>query len=595
MIYFLASIPRSGSTLLASLLGQRDDTYVSPTSNLGEILGAVVQAFESNPATKAGECSKDELFRTLKGVIDAKYADIDEPIIFDKGRMWPSPAIMETMSKVTNEPIKIVATVRPMAECIASFFLIDNGKDINSWLKKSQLFQHLLWGYELLKSGYEKNPEQFCLVEYENLCKDPQTELNRISDFIGVEHIIYSDTIEQVKENDNAWGVKDLHKLAPTIENQHINAREILGDEVYEQYQGGEFWNDKPEPVRGNKPLDLALEAGLHGNFEKGWEILKHEEALTPNNNRVAFNLGWYEMMRGNLNKGHRYLDRGRFENVFGTPDITFHKPLWNGQRNCKVLFEMEGGFGDQFHAIRFVKNLVNDYGCEVVVGGCMTLAPIMRQIEGVTAIVAHEGSKYVDFDYWIPSMSAVVSLGLEYSDLSGEPYIPRLCDSERKIGVKWSGNPMFEHEQYRFFPSELMFNTVNAEDCLCLQKDDGETDGSISAPDWMEQPSLETWSDTQMAVSRCELVITSCTGVAHLAAAMGIETWVIVPILPYYLWAKPGCKTEHYDSITLYRQEKYGCWKAPFKQIKRDLISRRVKSWGKLSVGETTQSFIEA
>ena len=53
---------------------------------------------------------------------------------------------------------------------------------------------------------------------------------------------------------------------------------------------------------------------------------------------------------------------------------------------------------------------------------------------------------------------------------------------------------------------------------------------------------------------------------------AMGIETWIVVPILPYYLWALPGDKTPHYDSVTLYRQEKYGCWEAPFKKIKQDL-----------------------
>jgi hypothetical protein len=157
----------------------------------------------------------------------------------------------------------------------------------------------------------------------------------------------------------------------------------------------------------------------------------------------------------------------------------------------------------------------------------------------------------------------------------------------------------MFEHEQHRLFPSELMFNTVNDEDCLCLQKEEGsqhgETDGLVPAPEWMEKPSLETWSDTQKAVSRCDLVITSCTGVAHLAGAMGVETWIVVPILPYYLWALPGNKTPHYDSVTLYRQEKYGCWEAPFKQIKRDLIARRINKWPKAAAGGTTEQFIEA
>jgi len=594
IIYYLSSIPRSGSTLLASLLSQRDDVYVSPTSNLGETLGAVVNAFEISPSTKAGECSKEELHRTLKGVVDAKYFDRKESVIFDKGREWPEPQIIETMGKAMGEPVKIVATVRPIAECLASFYQIDKSDlPIKEWIKTSQLYSHLMTAYNALKNGYEKYPEQFCLIEYDNLCNKTQVELDRAADFIGIPRVVFHPDIKQVTENDNPWGVKDLHTLGSTIKKTEQDTRQILGDTLFELYQGGEFWNKKPEPIRVKKPIDLALEAGIHGKFSKGYDILKKEQSLRPEDNRIAFNLGWYELMRGNLQKGHRLLDHGRFENAFGIPDIGFNKPPWNEQRNVKVLMVMEGGFGDQFHAIRFVRNLVQDYGCQVIIGCDISLAPIMRQIEGVTAIVAHEGSGYMDFDYWLPSMSAVVPLELEYSDLDGSSYIPRLCDSEGKVGVRWSGNPMFEHEQHRLFSSQLMFNTVKDENCLCLQKGDAETDEPV--PNWMEKPCLDTWLDTQKAISRCELVITSCTAVAHLAGAMGIETWIVVPILPYYLWALHGNKTPYYDSVTLYRQEKYGCWEAPFRKIKQDLISRRVASWGKLSMGETTRSFIEA
>jgi len=581
MIYFLASMPRSGSTLLASLLGQRKDTYVSPTSNLGEMMGGVVQSWEQNPATKAGECSKDELYRTLNGLMIAKYADRDEPIIFDKGRGWPEPTIMTTMEKVTGGPIKIIATVRPIAECIASFYEIDKSKlAVKQWIKTSELFTHLMMSYYFLNDGYEKYPDQFCLVDYDDLVNHTQRELDRVCDFVGIDRFIYSNSIEQVEENDNAWNIKDLHKLESKIEPNKNNAREILGDTVFEYYQGGEFWNDKPDPVKGNKPLDLSLEAGLLGKFDKAYDILKREEQINPEDNRVGFNLGWYEMRRGNYHKGHKLLVRGREEEVFGNKHIGTKQPCWDGQRGVNVLIEMEGGFGDQIHAIRYAKK-VRDYGNNVVISGCMPLAPIFRQIEGVTAIVQHEAALGVYHDYWLPAMSASVPFEEEYSDLDGSAYIPRLCKSERKVGVKWAGNPEFEHEQHRFFPSELMFDAVNDEDCISLQYvpiQTCERGHGDPAPEWMEKPSLETWLDTQMAISRCDLVITSCTGVAHLAGAMGIETWILVPILPYYLWALPGNKTPHYDSVTLYRQVKARNWDAPFKQIKKDLIQRRAK-----------------
>jgi hypothetical protein len=59
---------------------------------------------------------------------------------------------------------------------------------------------------------------------------------------------------------------------------------------------------------------------------------------------------------------------------------------------------------------------------------------------------------------------------------------------------------------------------------------------------------------------------------VSHIAAAMGIETWVITPIMPYFLYSLDGDKTPYYDSMRLFRQEVFGDWSAPFDQIKARL-----------------------
>jgi hypothetical protein len=324
------------------------------------------------------------------------------------------------------------------------------------------------------------------------------------------------------------------------------------------------------------KLLDKTLELSLHGDFRRSYVLLKELEENNQSDNRIAFNLGWYEIHKGNLLEGHKYLSRGRNENVFGNRHIGSCKPIWDGQRGVNVLMEMEGGLGDQIHAVRYAKDVAS-YGNRVVLSGCQNLVDLMIDCEGVSAFVQHEAALGTYHDYWLPSMDAPIPLGLEWKDVSGEPYIRRTGKSEGKVGVKWSGNPMFEHEQHRLFPSEIMFDAVRDLDCISLQKEDGETDGNTPTPDWMEKPSLETWADTRRQLSRCDLVITSCTAVAHLAGAMGIQTWIVVPILPYYLWALPGHKTPHYDSVTLFRQEQYGDWEAPFKEIKKKLQEREL------------------
>jgi hypothetical protein len=62
------------------------------------------------------------------------------------------------------------------------------------------------------------------------------------------------------------------------------------------------------------------------------------------------------------------------------------------------------------------------------------------------------------------------------------------------------------------------------------------------------------------------------------LAAAMGVETWVVTPIMPYFLYALDGEKTPYYDSMKLIRQEVYGDWVAPFDKIKERLNNNKNK-----------------
>jgi predicted esterase len=52
----------------------------------------------------------------------------------------------------------------------------------------------------------------------------------------------------------------------------------------------------------------------------------------------------------------------------------------------------------------------------------------------------------------------------------------------------------------------------------------------------------------------------------------MGIPTWIVTPIMPYYTWAVPGSTSRWYDSVRLFRQTKYGEWDVPFQEIREEL-----------------------
>ena len=566
---FLASMPRSGSTLLTSLLNQRLDTYASNTSNLCDMICTFDQLFKTNLAspkvTQTDGLSNKDCIEVLK---HKRYANIDSPIIFDKGRGWANFEIIEIMSKLQDD-IKIVATVRPMNECLASLVKIvkpDNTVKFSTELINNVATLQLFDSYNDLKYSYEKYPDKFLLIEYSDLVSKTQEQMDRISDFIGVEKFTHDlNNIPRSTEIDTIWGIEDLHKVRSQISKQEYSPKELLGEDLWEKYSGGEFWNDKPEPVKKLGLLDIQLEAGIHGDFEKGWEIAQQLEKETPTCHRAAFNRGWYLLRQGKLLEGHNLLDHGRIEDSFGNKHIGSSRPIWKKGNEGVVLLNMEGGFGDQIKSYRFAFDL-QELGNRVILSCSSELAELFAEN---FPVVEHKVACGVYHDYWLPSMSSIVGLEYEYEDLKGTPYIKRTADPVKgRIGVRWSGNPKFEHEQHRFFPADYMFDVVRGYDCVSLQRD---KDAELR-PMWMPQANVDDWQATRKSISQCELVITSCTSVAHLSAAMGINTWVVVPVLPYYVWAWPGNKSPYYDSVTLYRQKKYGDWSHPFINIKEEL-----------------------
>ena len=319
-------------------------------------------------------------------------------------------------------------------------------------------------------------------------------------------------------------------------------------------------------------PLDRALECSINGLADMGEDILRNQP---QDDTRVLFNLGWHEMRHGNLKKGFEYLNYGRYINVFGLPAV--NGKIWKDEslEGKTLLFRCEGGYGDQILNFRFAKRF-EQMGARVLISCAPELKELFSRhgficIDNETVVGAH-------YDYWIPAMSAAYILEMEYENLDGSPYIfpnkvNKLFSKEKslKVGIRWSGNPKFEDEQHRRFNPELLINLYDVPNTTfySLQRDENVIDGLPFAD---MQDKMKSWDDTANIISGLDLVITSCTSIAHLSGAMGIPTWIVTPIMPYYTWAVPGEKSDWYDSVRLFRQEKYGEWDSPFQNIRIEL-----------------------
>ena len=575
-LHFLSGIPRSGSTVLAAILNQNPMTHVSTTSGLVHALDGLANTWHSAGLLNENDPQRTKLAQTMRGAIDAFYEDTDKPVVIDKSRGWPIGQIMGAMTQVLDRQPKIIATVRSVPDCAASFIRIAKPTDLDEFMATGQLMDHLKAAYISLQNGYEYAPENFLFVEYEDILAEPKAQLARIHEFLGLPEFEYDfnniDGSTVAEDDENLHGTIGMHEVKPVLAPQHKQDPRELLKHHYAQFCQPEFWLDRPRTVPELHDLDLQLAASTMGDFAEGWRLVQKLEAEEPTNHRAAYNRGWYYLRQGLIQKGYQSMDRGRIVGVFGNSRPDVPTPMWDGKSKGTVMLYLEGGLGDQIHQIRYAK-LIAEKGCKVVVSCTGPLASLFQGVEGVSAVVQHEATFGIYHDFWVAGMSAIVPLGLELKDISGSPYLEKptsIKGRKKRIGLRWQGNSKFEAEHHKKFPYELMFDAIKDVDAefISLQRDEG----TEACPSWVKQVPLNTWEDTRQAAASCDLVISACTSVSHLAAAMGVETWVVTPIMPYFLYALDGEKTPYYDSMKMIRQEVYGDWVAPFDKIKERL-----------------------
>ena len=576
----MSGVPRSGSTVLAAILNQNKQAHVSTTSGLVFALDALANVWHSQALLGENDKERTRLSQTMCAVIEAFYEDVEEPVIIDKGRGWPIPTIMQAMSQVIGEKPKIIATVRSIPDCMASFVRVAKPDDLDEFIYSGVLSTHLKAAYISLQTGYEFAPECFCLVEYDDLIADPKSQLDRIHAFLELPDFEYDFTAidgSSVQEDDEEMhGYEGMHDIQPVLAKQHNEDPKDVLKQHYATFCQPEFWLDKPRTTPELHDLDLQLAASQMGNFTEGWELAKKIEKDEPNNHRAAFNRGWYLLRQGEIQEGYQLMDRGRIAGVFGNSPPNSPASPWDGKSKGVVLLNLEGGLGDQIHQVRYAKHIAAR-GCKVVVACSGPLVTLFTDVEGVSAVVQHDCCQGVYHDFYVQGMSAVVPLGFELEDLTGEAYItkPKTIKGFRKrIGLRWQGQSAFEHEHHKKFPYQLMFDAVKDVDAefISLQRDEG----AEACPNWVKQVPLDSWEDTRQATASCDLVISSCTSVSHLAAAMGVETWVVTPVMPYFFYAQEGDTCPYYDTLKLLRQESFGDWEAPFARIKERLSEKK-------------------
>ena len=275
--FYLAGLPRTGSTVLGEILNQNEHIHVSPASPLSEIVSEVLAKWRMNTVTLKAYKHPEQLPNVWRGIREGMYRHRPEPVIIDKSWAWHMNDAIDATREVLAEEMKVICTVDAIADSLASFIMLirsnpDYVSYIDDYLRGRRLelndanrcsammdpniVTSVGWCYQNLKATWQgKNRGNLLLIERADLVKNPEAQLQKIYAFLGIAELAtwgdgqthYFDRIEkEITEDDGAaYGIPNLHKLGPKLRDRSWKAKEVLGNQLFFKYKRLEFWRPK--------------------------------------------------------------------------------------------------------------------------------------------------------------------------------------------------------------------------------------------------------------------------------------------------------------------------------------------------------------
>lgn len=313
-----------------------------------------------------------------------------------------------------------------------------------------------------------------------------------------------------------------------------------------------------------------------------------------------AFAAG-YDRPEGRFSRGMILLSLQRYEEgwpcyearfeIAGFGSRAYPGVPWKGEslEGRRILVWAEQGIGDTFQFVRYV-SLLEDLGASV----CLEVQEPARRIVAASypdVEVRAQGADWADrrIDFQCAVMSLPFRFGTTFARVpwSG-PYLREVASPEEhpprsgplRVGVVWAGNPSNPTDRNRSMhwddvapitdvPGIIFFPLQIGPAATQCRRSDG--------PWWQDhRASLHDFADTAALIRTLDLIVTVDTAVAHLAGAMGLETWVMLSHAPDWRWLPAEPRTPWYPTQTLFRRPAPGRWDVPVREIAARLEGRR-------------------
>jgi tetratricopeptide (TPR) repeat protein len=292
---------------------------------------------------------------------------------------------------------------------------------------------------------------------------------------------------------------------------------------------------------------------------------LRHDFTQAHWNQAVA------ALLAGDFELGFRKYEWRKRHDRFRRDFIDLPGPQWDG-RNAEgrtILVHAEQGLGDTIQFARYLP-LIAARGGHPVLACDQKLIALLAGMVGV-AIVS-KAVPLPPYDCWIDQMSLprvfatrVDTLPSAQGYLGPNParvaYWRGALPAGPKIGVAWAGNSAHNNDSRRSLPDTDLARILAVSGIGFINLQVGPRSAGSPLADL--SPYLVDFAETAALIAALDLVLTVDTAVAHVAGAIGKQTWVMLSHAPDWRWLLGRDDTPWYSSLRLFRQPAAGDWGA--------------------------------
>lgn len=371
--------------------------------------------------------------------------------------------------------------------------------------------------------------------------------------------------------DEDGWDVKGCDEVPDLRMDPDIFNREIAR---YTKYV-----DRNPDDL--NSRTVVAHYLGLMQRVDEADKLLDENLRRNPDHIPSKAIRGFHELQKGNYKDGWQLYElrfHQKKKEAFGghrVPDF----PKWDGKpTNEPILIWSEQGYGDTL--------MFSRYFLEVLERAPNAVLEVQAELYELfeTSDLVLKGQLFrinrspPDLKYAaqcsLPSCPATLDDDgsmIPVKDFHGDPMPYLFADQRlrlkwkqiiggRKIGVCWEGSPRSERPYTRNINQELLRPLDLKYGPLFSLTDNGQFD---------------SFASTAAAIMELDLVITVDTSVAHLAGALGKETWLMLAFDPDFRWGLKDSTTPWYPSMRIFRQDKVLDWSNVIADIDSELEKR--------------------